>query len=612
MIGQPVEIHTKGRPPDPAGARALACRAPFVSLHLDQFGDARACCQSDLVLGNVARESLLDIWHGKPAERQRAAIAEGDFSVGCSYCDWAIGNASAEFAYARNFDRCTMPEPGAGPSQLEMALSNSCNLQCTMCNGDFSSSIRTLREGRAPLPTVYGEAFFDDLAEVLPEVDEVHLLGGEPFLGHEPLRVMAMLTELAPNAEVTVTTNATVWTPRVEKLVDRLAMNLVVSVDGASASTYEAIRIGASWDTLMENLVRLRDAVEAKGRRLFFAHCLMVENWHEFPELLALAAAFEAEVFVNTVLTPTDSSLHLLSPPELSVVIATLEARDAEVVALGEPWLTTWNTQIERLREARDDASRGDVETYVTGGDNPLRPVGGDEEVSAESLAADPSSRVLVLDVDRDLRIAGVEVRSEGQGLPPLEPAALIGRSSRSLHDPSVIQLAHTTYRRSRSLVDDERLFRSGDQLLVDRRVYRDDGAGWFTLTVRQQRVLPESEIVTAVAADAGPGMPVVILDADSETRITGVGPSADAARLVGLAVELGTRLVTFDAIVDPTLAAPGLSVEVTGIDWITSRHRVRTPAGLDLSAWTRLQFDFGVFTGFRMFLTARSLPEVG
>ncbi|MEL7209821.1 MAG: SPASM domain-containing protein, partial [Actinomycetota bacterium] len=49
--GQPVSIGEK--PPE-----GPACRAPAGSLHLDQFGNARACCQSDLVLGNVTDESL--------------------------------------------------------------------------------------------------------------------------------------------------------------------------------------------------------------------------------------------------------------------------------------------------------------------------------------------------------------------------------------------------------------------------------------------------------------------------------------------------------------------------------------------------------------------------
>ena len=43
------------------------------------------------------------------------------------------------------------------PERLELALSNACNLQCVMCNGELSSSIRIHREHRTALPTVAGE-----------------------------------------------------------------------------------------------------------------------------------------------------------------------------------------------------------------------------------------------------------------------------------------------------------------------------------------------------------------------------------------------------------------------------------------------------------------------
>ncbi len=91
-------------PPDGAEAlleaqRRLACRAPFTSIHVDQFGDARPCCQSSLVLGNVGERTLPEIWAGEPLAELRAAIVEGDLSKGCEHCEWA-GRRGREVTYA--------------------------------------------------------------------------------------------------------------------------------------------------------------------------------------------------------------------------------------------------------------------------------------------------------------------------------------------------------------------------------------------------------------------------------------------------------------------------------------------------------------------------------
>lgn len=331
------------------------CRAPYASLHLDQHGDARPCCQSDLILGNVGHQTVTEIWEGDEARRLRAAIDEGDLSVGCDFCAWSVRTGDHRQSYARNFDALPLPGADGRPTQFELALSNACNLQCTMCNGDFSSAIRTHREGRPALPAVYRTDFFAELDSFLPAVTKVNLLGGEPFLSGEALRVLEQLGRLGSDAEITVTTNGTVWSDRVERLMAPLNIGFVVSIDGATRETYEAIRVGADWDRLQVNLDRIAAITRAKGTSLTFAHCLMVENWREFPDLLAWGAELGVPVYVNTVMSPRESSLYHLPASRLQEVIRGLEANRSEVVGLGEAWSTTWDITLARLHDAADN-----------------------------------------------------------------------------------------------------------------------------------------------------------------------------------------------------------------------------------------------------------------
>ncbi len=383
----------------------VACHAPFTSMYLDQRGQVRACCQNDFhLLGNVTTQSLLDIWRGEKAQELRQAMAREDLDLGCDFCEWQVAKGRSDLAFARWFDEFPVEaaEP-EWPRQLELAVSNTCNLQCMMCDGEWSSSIRSQREGLPPLPKVYDDAFFDDLTAFLPHLEKVKFLGGEPLLAGETLRVMDLLVDHGLATPCHVTTNGTQWSPRVERILDRLPVGVSVSVDAATARTYEAIRVGSSWTTLMTNLDRFQERAERRGTYLGLTFCLMVANWHEFFDFCLLADRRGLEAAVNTVRHPHHLSLYMLDAEELAVVVAGLEATQrARGETLGDA-RAVWERELDRLRaqlaDRRSGASVPGVDTWRPNPDM-VRPFNHpDPEPSV--VAPTPSTPVTI---DRDVR----------------------------------------------------------------------------------------------------------------------------------------------------------------------------------------------------------------
>jgi MoaA/NifB/PqqE/SkfB family radical SAM enzyme len=319
-------------------------------MYFDQFGDVRACCQNtEAPMGNVTQSSIRDIWDSAATQRLRDALRSDDFSVGCGFCQWQVDQGDDQIVFARVFDqhevRSDRPE---WPVQMEFSMTNACNLQCVMCNGDWSSSIRTHREGRPPLPEVYGEEFFEQLAEFLPHLHKANFLGGEPFLGREPLRVLSMIAELDDPPEVAVTTNGTQWTPRIERICDRVPMSFVLSLDGITAATYESIRVGSDFSLVMGNLERFEEHAERNGTMVTLAHCLVRQNAHEFATFLAFAERRGFWVGINEVLFPAELSLFQLPADELRSVIAQLEAD--QVADSLDRLRYVWDGQLDALR----------------------------------------------------------------------------------------------------------------------------------------------------------------------------------------------------------------------------------------------------------------------
>jgi MoaA/NifB/PqqE/SkfB family radical SAM enzyme len=337
-----------------------ACYAPLTSMYLDQFGVARACCQNTgHPLGDITTSTLREIWHGAGARELRHALARDDLSKGCEFCAWQRDELEPSERFLANYDE--LPAGWTArprwPRQLEFAVSNTCNLQCVMCNGDWSSSIRARREHRPPLPRAYPDRFFDELVEFIPHLTHARFTGGEPFLGTEPQRIMDLLVEHgSEDLVMSVVTNGTVWNDRVERVLDGVRPWITVSVDGGTREVYERIRVGASFEAVVSNLDRFAAVVADHGVGMNLTHCLMVDNWSTFPELLALAEERSLDVAVNVVRFPERHSLYHLPPGELTAVVAAMEDRAAHVEgALTGTRLATWRSQLAALRARADN-----------------------------------------------------------------------------------------------------------------------------------------------------------------------------------------------------------------------------------------------------------------
>ena len=130
-----------------------ACYAPFVSLYFTSMGNVIACCKNEtFVLGNVANQSLKEIWRGPRTKLLRESLIQYRFETGCEFCEWQITEGNFRPAFPSLFeDFPVQTNDPEWPLQIEFAGSNTCNFECIMCDGKLSSSIRSHREGLPPL-----------------------------------------------------------------------------------------------------------------------------------------------------------------------------------------------------------------------------------------------------------------------------------------------------------------------------------------------------------------------------------------------------------------------------------------------------------------------------
>jgi MoaA/NifB/PqqE/SkfB family radical SAM enzyme len=311
---------------DCADKRSL-CHAPSYGLHLAQNGSVLACGYTRFdPLGYYPKQSLTEIWFGEKAEAMRRAMRGRDFPKSCQMCRTQAEGGLYQQLRARAYDSLARGPVDKAlfkarhflrtgkfaemPTSISFELANTCNLECVMCLGMLSSSIRQNREKLPPLPQHYGPELLEELRVFVPHLREALFFGGEPFLINLYLDIWELFIELNPNCKLCITTNGTVLNNRVRRIIESLPnLEVVVSLDAVTKETYETIRVNASFERVMENLLYFRDAMRRHGRRLMITPTFMVHNALEFQTLWDFCNREDITLDVGILTTPPEMSL---------------------------------------------------------------------------------------------------------------------------------------------------------------------------------------------------------------------------------------------------------------------------------------------------------------
>lgn len=172
------------------------------------------------------------------------------------------------------------------PRELQIEVTGACNLRCRMC----------LVRYRPPLDRISGSMSLDRFRAIvddLPDLEVLTLQGlGEPLLAPD---LLAMVEHASSRGvRVGFNTNATLLTEEVAERLVRTGLDwLHVSVDGATAATYEAVRDRSSFARVERNvrrLVEVKRRLAASRPQVQLVMVAMRRNLAEVPAVVELAA----------------------------------------------------------------------------------------------------------------------------------------------------------------------------------------------------------------------------------------------------------------------------------------------------------------------------------
>jgi organic radical activating enzyme len=373
-----------------------------VSLHLTT-GHTNSCYHPPLhkIDAAVIRDDPSALHNTAYKKQQRKIMLRNERPTECSYC-WNIedaGNLSdRHYRSGEPWARMELEElrqstgdENVIPSYVEVNFNNACNLKCSYCSPQFSSTWMDeaqrhgayptsrphndpsyFRGDRRPIPgreyNPYLEAFWQWWPTLYPQLRHFRMTGGEPLMDRNTYRVFDYVLA-APHPELTlnVTSNFSVESALWEKYLDytkRLCATNIehfmqyVSIDSGALPHAEYIRHGLDAELCLTRCYDWLDEIPGRNSLTFIItmNNLSVLGLQKLLEIiLALRRAHSTtyqRVWFDTPLLrqPVWQSLQILPESYAAILERTADWMELNMVSDANPFYGFKDFEVQRLR----------------------------------------------------------------------------------------------------------------------------------------------------------------------------------------------------------------------------------------------------------------------
>jgi radical SAM protein with 4Fe4S-binding SPASM domain len=297
-------------------ALPVFCSKPWTSFEVEHDGTVMPCCMARTACGNVTQQSIAEIWNGPAFQEFRRKMANGEWQETCrpecprlyGTIDDSVGYSEGE-EFTRNYqlnqEEIARRETDlrSKPRIWKTTASTLCNIDCVMCYQD--------RTDRRALP----DSFFQDFETFYPYIQEVQVIGGEPFAIKRLRELMkAFPRERYPDAKFSIVSNGSIHDPKTIGIVRSLSVSwMSISVDAACEVTYARIRRGGDFNNTMTGARKWIALGREQGFPVHLAFTVMRDNVGEVDAFAQLAHGLGADVLFGRV-AGTKGGQHLIDP----------------------------------------------------------------------------------------------------------------------------------------------------------------------------------------------------------------------------------------------------------------------------------------------------------
>lgn len=299
--------------------KRIKCYKPWTDFGIwDIGGNVRACCWSKIILGNINKNSIEEIWNGEKYQRLRHDIASGIFECNpqCPVLH-RKGFIGAYFADPFNKEGCDKKAAqkcweNAGlnrkeilqkkvvlnskPRFFKLHVDNKCNLRCPMCHVDKDN------------PTTLSDNFLEELKSYYPFMEELGIWGGESLFSAKARKILFEFNYTKfPCCRIGLVTNGTLINKYISNLAKVNFGWVHISLDAATKKTYNKLRRGGTWERVLRGINKLIE-LRNRQKRWFPVTIYMVlqpDNYREITQFIKLGHRLGAKATFGNLDTST-------------------------------------------------------------------------------------------------------------------------------------------------------------------------------------------------------------------------------------------------------------------------------------------------------------------
>jgi len=288
-----------------------------MQLLLQPTGYVSPCCwNQEIVYGSVKDKKLIDLWNSETAQALRNEFIRGEPKL----CETQIRHIKCNKLSVREFlgDLQISEIQSIGPRRLDVRLNGKCNLQCVMCD------VWQQPNG------LYDESDFWKVGpkEIFPFLNEIDVLGGEPFVQADTYRLISEIGKINPKCTWAFVTNANYkLTPFIQEKLDQIQIRWIqISLDSVRPDTYSKIRVNGDLQKTLKTLedflrYRRKRAWEGKPFILGASMCVQKLNWSEIANFISFCTEKKLDSILQFAYQPTEISLLSLPVSERRVIL---------------------------------------------------------------------------------------------------------------------------------------------------------------------------------------------------------------------------------------------------------------------------------------------------
>jgi MoaA/NifB/PqqE/SkfB family radical SAM enzyme len=312
------------------------CPMPWIGMFVDATSSVTPCCLYKKSIGNLRTTSATDILFNNDFDQLRQSIRNGQQPSECSSC-WKNeqqGTTSYRqyflIKYNDRFHSDYIDNPTV--KTLTIVPNITCNFKCRICSDQASSSIaveniayetdqHVINKMKFQLKQKVGNDSFLTLYQPLYQnLDDIHILGGEPFLLPTLKEFLHNIIDSgnADHIQMELNTNGSRYDQAVIDLLAKfVSAEILFSIDDIG-QRFEVQR-GSSWNLICDNIKQiLKHKSDNVTTKLEVA--VNIQNVFYLDELVDFAENLGLEIVWNYVLNPDYFCIDYMTPAAKNLV----------------------------------------------------------------------------------------------------------------------------------------------------------------------------------------------------------------------------------------------------------------------------------------------------